>query len=442
MSIDKVELYINGNLIEYVRSYSILSDLYSVVNSFTADIFFRTNVGDSEKDRVQIDDILSSGDRTYEWYINGVPVQTGFLDKVDEQYSKGVHTMTISGRDRSQVLVDNYLLSPKTYTNRTIKYIIDDVWNTSKSISSITTVDPNDVNKKKTKALANPIYLPELNFKYSAIADEALRASSKIASYKVDYGQTLHGCFSDLLNQAGLYMYNEPGTSNIIIHKIFNTRSSLVSWNADGSVCKDEDYEINNALDIRPLFTGSRLGYGVGKPGNNVISCNRTRDTTGSYRFFRIVGQTESELQVFGSFDKEKVKNPLVLEYLGSDSAELPLGRPILSGGINKFKVVDVNSIDLSTWKTGQADLLNNELLQQLRERETFKYTLAGHSPKGDAPYRTNRTAVVNDATYDLNSTGLKLVIACTFAGSKDAGTTTELELCNRSPDDGWVGKK
>jgi len=332
----------------------------------------------------------------------------------------------VAGRDVCQVLVDNYVLSPKTYENKSVKEIVQDVWDRSKSISSIRTVDKTDVSKISTKKLSSPISLPNLNFVYSSVAEGALLKTAKIDSYKVDYGQTLHECFSGLLNQIGLYTYNVPGTSDILIHRIFDTQNQLVSWNTDGTIADDNPYPINNA---RSVSTDTAI-YSEKKP-NNVLSCTRKRNAIEAYRFFRIVGQTESELQVYGSFSTEKVKSNLVIEYLSGTQSQ--------GDGINKFKVVDVSTVDTSTWKSGQAGLLNNELLQQLKEKETFKYVLAGHSPAGAAPYHINHTATVNDVTYSVKEQ-LKIVTVCTFKGSKVQGTTTELELCNRTPDEGWIG--
>jgi len=135
----------------------------------------------------------------------------------------------------------------------------------------------------------------------------------------------------------------------------------------------------------------------------------------------RIVGQAESTIPVYGSFSDETVKNNIHIETKRDNYR-----------GINKFKVVDLNTVDSSFLK-GYKKLINNELLNQERGYETFRYTVQGHSENGTTPYRVNHMVDLNDTSYSW-STEDKRVYSLEYKRSKEQGTTTELTLCNAAP--------
>ena len=418
---DDVKLIISGsNDRILIKSYSIRTDIFNAVSDFDADVMAWE--AESSEDGYQatatsnpgaIDRFIGTGALEYEWTINGKSVQSGYLDKIETSTSRGAHSYTISGRDRCQVLTDNYILAPKTYTDQTIKSIVSDVWSTSSKITQTKNIDP--VSGKETiNKLANPMQLPAMNFFYSASADKLIATAGNVKLMKSDYAQTIFEFLSDILNSAGLFMYHVPGSQDVMIHSIFDSDSPNVSWNIYGNQATDKPYLVNNI--------GELFGLGNNRSAtNNVLSSSRKRDLTKYYSFVRIVGQAESTIPVNGSFSDETVKNNIHIETKRDNYR-----------GINKFKVVDLNTVDSSFLK-GYKKLINNELLNQERGYETFRYTVQGHSENGTTPYRVNHMVDLNDTSYSW-STEDKRVYSLEYKRSKEQGTTTELTLCNAAP--------
>jgi len=403
-----------------IKSYNIRSDIFNCVSDFTAEVMiFTSKITDGELDETAtsetkiIEDMMFDGIVDYEWTINGKSVQSGFLDKIETSASRNAHSYTISGRDRCQVLTDNYVLSPKTYKDKTIKEIVTDVWSTSSKISKIKNAAPT-TGVVTERILTKPMELPVLNFFYTTSADKLIESNGSIKLMKSDYAQTIFEFLSDILNSAGLFMYHIPGTNDVMIHSIFDSDSPNVSWNIYGNQAEDKPYKINNVGEL--FYLGNNRNS-----NNNVISSYRTKDLTKYYSFFRIVGQAESTVPVFGSFSDETIKNNIQIETIRDKYA-----------GINKFKIVDINTVD-SSYLKNYKKLINNELLNQERAYESFRYTVQGHSENGTNPYRVNHLVDLNDTTYSY-STETKRVYSLEYKRSKEQGTTTELTLCNPSP--------
>jgi prophage tail gpP-like protein len=185
----------------------------------------------------------------------------------------------------------------------------------------------------------------------------------------------------------------------------------IVSWAPDGT---DDGimYEfLNLSVKAPESFENT----------SNILSAKRSRDSSKTFIYNKIIGQTESEMDVYGSLNTTTVKNDRVIESVLKSYK-----------GLKRFKVMDVNSIDYSLWESKKSQIMNNELLQQSRKFESLEYTVAGHSPSGEAPYMVNHVAYVIDKFYG-DVAKYRLVYKVEFKGSKDAGRTTVVELCNPS---------
>lgn len=403
MLADNVELYINGNLVNSLKSYSIRSDLFNACAGFEAECYYE-----------EFSDNEFLKPITYEWYINSVPVQAGYIDKIETTYSKDRHTYMLYGRDMCQVLIDNYILIPKVYENKSIKDIIADIWKTSSSVSSYTGTDGKKV------VLSAPLTLPDLQFKYTPSAEAVVAKMAKIKKFRTDYGKTIFDAVAELANMSGLYLYNEAPFSVVRLHTtgIRNTEEGntpIVSWAPDGTEDGVSYNFVNVALKV-PFALSS-----------NILSAKRSRDSSKTFIYNKLIGQTESEMDVYGSLNTTTVKNDRVIESVLKSYK-----------GLKRFKVMDVNSIDYSLWESKKSQIMNNELLQQSRKFESLEYTVAGHSPAcsypegGNAPYLVNHIANVYDQFYG-GILKWRLVYKVEFKGSKDAGRTTVIELCNPS---------
>ena len=403
MSADKVEFYLNNQSYPYLKSYLIRYDVLAGASEFSVETSRDAKIYPVVKET------------PFEWRINGKTVMKGFVDKIETSYRKGSFSQTFSGRDMMQIWLDNYILFPKIYEGKTLQYIIDDVWNTSKSVSVVKVVDVQNPSTRKDVKLANPMELYPVTYKVTERAEVLLKKVGTFSLVRTDFGQTIFEFVSNLVNSIGLYLYNVPGTDVILIDRLFDPDSTLISYDSTGSLIKDPPYPIRNI------------------PGKecNVIECNYTMDTAGFYKYFKIVGQAESEMTLSadtGNFDN--AKSMLRIDKIESDNRG---SGDYLSGykGLKRFKTVNLNSVDLNVWSKAREQLVNNALVAQARELYNFKYTVMGHSKDGGDPYYVNRLCTVEDQFLipDFGSVSM-MIYRVEFEGSKDRGRTTKLELC------------
>ena len=408
MSLDKFELFLQNKPID-VTSYSVSYDMFTGAGSFEAEV-----------DHTEVIDLTKHG-VSFEVCINDQSMMVGFLEKVNRKHSKGSISQTISGRDMCQVLIDNYIMQPQVYPGKPIKTnsvadlfndssvattvnvdtLIRNVWDSSKSVGAVTAY-PVSVNKTaQTVAgvkLPKPLTLPEVNFPVYA-PNATNRKLFVVKKIRTGHGQSIFEFCSHLLNGLGLYMYNVPGTLDILIHAI-QANTPVHSYDKS---CK--------------MLPATEPGYVIknipGDGQNNVIDASFTQDTSNYYTFFRFIGQCESE---FEDTDDSAVS------YL--------LAEKVIPGysGINKFKATKINVLDANVWNKEQERLINNEFMDQNKSLYGFKYTLAGHSPDGVNPYFFNHVAVLSDEYLHISNQSL-LVYSVEYKGSKSEGQTTTLGL-------------
>ena len=103
MSLDKVVITVNDEEIKYIKSYSIRKDLFTGAGELRVELDSKYFIN------------LVKEPALFKVKINGSPVMVGYLDRLEESYSKGNKSQTVVGRDMCQVLIDNYILETKNY---------------------------------------------------------------------------------------------------------------------------------------------------------------------------------------------------------------------------------------------------------------------------------------------------------------------------------------
>lgn len=410
---DKVEFFLDGNNFPHIKSYSIKYDLFQSAGSFTADI--------------EPDYVIPLGDHPvdYDWKINDVSVQHGYVDKVEKSYSKGSQSHTISGRDMAQVMIDNYIQKPNTYTNRTVKQIIADIMLANLG------VDMTEYDIKRNILLQNTTKSspPKLSMviAFSDGASQVLDRQYKVKEYRTDYGQTFHDAIATLLKQFNLVIYNQPGTNVMLVHMLTNNNpdpnadhtpaaSWVMSYGMDGVLLNDDPYPISN------LRTNN--------VNNNVISCNWTNDITSFASWVKLVltSGSESDFTSEGEFKTQKQKMKFGY-YLGEQSG---------FAGVLKYKCLNFNYSDLSIFERNIWACLGSIMHEQYRNLYQLSYVVSQHSPRGGYPYMPNHIVVVNDDEIPMYNADW-LIYAVEFTGSKDRGMQTKLDLAWPASADGFI---
>ena len=395
---DTVNFLIGGqDLSENLKSFTLHYDMFSGAASFDAEL------------DVRLDIRLSEAIRNFVWKINGVSVMTGYLDRIDRSYAKGSSSVRVSGRDMVQVLLDNFVMTYRTYVNVGIKTLIyDNIFVPSMTIKTI-----SDTVGSVAKTLEKPLSLVPLNFKYTTAAEQKIK-SFQYRSIKTNPGETLFESIHKICDQIGLFMYNLPGTSTIMIHAINPS---------EGGILTGYDSNGNPTTDQYTITT------------DKVISCEFSEDIQDFHKFIRVIGNAQEEEALAKAVDKilYTTEQPLKIEKIESvpsgqktiKAADLNLG----FRGLPKFMVTEVSDIDVNTWSTHSVDLVNNVLTQQKRRLFSHRYKVANFSPdNSQTPYFFNRMASVTDEFLGYNNTILQ-VTGVEFRGSKDEGFTTELTM-------------
>ena len=418
---DKVEFFIGNetqsgrmtDIQDYsanIKNYEIKYDMFSGAGSFTASLDTRVEM------------TLYQKPMKFMWKINGLIMMKGYIDKKEFSYSKGSFIQNISGRDMMQVLLDNFVLYPKPYENKTLKYIIQDVWDTSRKVTEITNLSGNGLVKR---SLSTPVTIPSLSFLYTADAEGIVSKLKNFKHIKTQCGQSIFDFISNLCNQVGLFLYNIPGTNDILIHTATSPNDVLKSFDKDGTLCRQECYYFCNSTTV------------PNKGSNNIISCSFSEDITNFHKYLKLIGQAQQDSSIAGSYYKTVyglTQGQLKIEKFESvpDGNTTIRGQDLDQGytGLMKFKVSNVNECDLEAWVDTRDLIINNLLLQQNRKLFSLKYTVANHSPdKNSDPYFFNRMAVVRDDFISVDGIPF-LVYAVSYKGSKEGGMTTDVTLC------------
>jgi hypothetical protein len=443
---ETVDIYINGvNVAPYVKSYSLRYSLFGSTASFEAEIMHTLNGILLMKDEGVL----------YQVAINGTPVQIGRLDTVERSFSKDAVSLKIAGRDIMQVLTDNSILYPRTYTNFTVKQIISAIWAENRvvtgplkakayteapvpsvgppsyrELSSATTqqsIGPNVSTLSQYGAVLSnqpTIQLYPLELKYTGQVSQMLDDFGKVPVYKTTYGQTLFMAMTDILNPMGIISYVIPGTETVLFTKAINPGDEIVS----GVVAQYLDSLIKP--EARPQYFEFNIALAK-KSGNNVISGTTKIDVSSYAKYLKIVGQTQDELSgkqmdSGGTGTMSEVKNNLLYEQL--ESGSLTKGYQ----GFLKVRVGEITVPSLAQWQKNSQYMVDNFFLGQNRSLFNARYTVAGHTNadlSNKNPYMINQVATVTDDLSGLDKVTM-LIYGVEFKGSKDQGQTTDVELC------------
>jgi len=406
MLTDKVQFIIgNTDYTNLIKNYSLRWDLFQGAGQFTCDLSPMINMH-----------LYNGPVLKFMWKINGYVMMTGYIDTIRRQYAKSANSCTITGRDMMQILLDNYVLKPKSYANKSLKYMIDDILTNSRIVSSIINYSGSTMI---TKPLSKELSIPYIDVQYTAGAENILTKIPEFKKTKTTHGQSIFDFFSTLCNQVGIFMYNIPGTDTILMHSINPPDgNSLIQYDMNGDPApSDPVYLITNVM---------------GGSNNNVINCSFVEDITNFYKYIKVIGQAESE-ELYG-LRKNKVQLKIEkIENINNETTSTITIDDLNKGyaGVTKFLCSKINDIDLSAWQKTRNLIINNLLLQQNRKLFSIKYTLANHSPAGSIPYFFNHLALVNDEFLgaDVFKNRQFMVYGVEFKGSKDAGLTTDLDL-------------
>jgi hypothetical protein len=387
---DKVEFYLDNQLYKYVESYSLRYDIFSGCAEFQANIDHETEIilGHDEFDPMR-----------FSWNINGQGVMRGLLDSVDKQYGKEDITQSITGRDMCQILTDNDVLVHNLNLSKGTEMggVIGDY----NDMPIDTIVDHFIKNNKYFTANGKKYYLPEFDLNYSEEALKIIRAAGNLKQVRSSYGESCFQFISRLLNGAGLYIYNTPGTDQLLIHAL-----NINGHNYDkfGMISQKNPISLIHKKDD--------------KSNNNVLTGNYKSSVKNYYQFFKIVGESDPDVSIPGL--SYLFKNTYIVK-CQIVNRKTPV----------KFFSHFLNHADQSMWNTQKNAIIHNQVFKQLREFCNLKYTVKEHSPFGFDPYYVNSIVRVED-DFLPNSLNNKNYIVCAveFVGSKAAGRTTTLELC------------
>jgi hypothetical protein len=212
---------------------------------------------------------------------------------------------------------------------------------------------------------------------------------------------------------AGCVIYNVPGTQTILIHSVATSQSNNPqSYNLDGTPDNSSTWKLSNKIG--------------GGNQNNIISCEFDTDITDYFSYIKLIGQTESEELISdGEIKKAMLKTDTMINGYR---------------GLQKFGCHEVTVADAAMWSQSQNALLDNVILQQNRKLYSIKYEVAGHTPnEGGTPWHVNHLANIFDDYLPMYNTDM-LVYRVVFNGSKESGSTTELELCQPGAFNPWIG--
>ncbi|MDD5170029.1 MAG: hypothetical protein PHN75_14520, partial [Syntrophales bacterium] len=234
---EKIELYIDGQIIEHFISYQIDSDMYTPADAFRLQL---ANPSIAVKEGMPC--ILK---------INGQVELTGIIDKIHSETSKSGRSLSLDGRDLMGILVDSHCEGGFSVANKKISEVSEKLLKPFNNIKKPLCYQENFVGKLKSrKAKTN-----SMSFLFNG--EEVQRIS------QIRPGMTVFEVLSNLAMSAGMLLWCEP----------------------DGSLVAG-----------RPMAKGAPDFYlrlskrGV---GNNVLKADIVKDISKRYSKVIIIGQKQ-----------------------------------------------------------------------------------------------------------------------------------------------------
>ncbi len=435
---DTIKLLIDDlDVTQYVKSYEIEECYFKGPDSFKAkmDPGFSIN--------------LVTQPHYYQWLINGYPVQYGIVDKDEIRGSKnnGIES-TIEGHDLLKILTTNYCINDTPYGGDLIT-VIKSFLNANTTINSIYSWE------QKRKLLRNGSEdvvldlfegLPQSSFIFEiSPAAQDLIDTFEFNFIKPNLGETLWDFITKLTNQIGLVIKHKPDESLTL--QIYKMYEDIGDYNEQGTWVTDPvHYYIQNRIPNISPDAAVQL--------NNVLDFDFKEDIDNFSLFVKLIGNIQNDdipsifklrnlstsLNKIPYGKKAGISKPIykvegLCSYIdkpGSFDVQVP---NIGYQGLPKFRTISENQIDQSVWQINDSreQIINNVMINQMRELYKLKYTLVGHSGKffsdgGLSPYTFNRLCTINDDYLQLSNSDF-LISEVKYKGSKTEGQTTIVDL-------------
>jgi prophage tail gpP-like protein len=413
---DKVEFYINdtdytGQLISYRIRWSI---------------FDGAGTMDAEVNPIGEWQPRYRGKDKFLFIIGGKMMLRGYIDSWNRAWSKGNHSLRITGRDALSILEDSCFLDPVPYPKPTapgrkwkIEDVVKDVFDNMPSV--------------KEKEIASVIFtkqnLDVLTYNFTSSAKTTLKDLPALSEVKISAGDTIFGFLSKIINAAGLFMYVEPGTTDIIIQSFY---VPFDPYENDNSTNYGYNGEIGE--DIRKPYPVTHRRDGLG----NVISLSLYNNRNRFFTYVKVLGSGNVEGSVIQDENHNiRIDSALKQELWGISIEEKDIVQ-------HRFSVLTVNDVDEMFWKKSPERLTNNIGFIQARNVLQWNYTVPYHSLENtNEPYFIERTAMLWDdylIEQDGDTRTLEcLVSAVEYVGGKTEGQTTTMSLIPKSFIDGFV---
>lgn len=316
----------------------------------------------------------------------------GIIQRRERTVSKGEVVISISGKDRGSILVENYANIYKDYENTAPKTIINALIGQTnfytkekgflETIADLTgfsnPVDLANRNAAVLEDIDNSDTLTYYNEKTEY--DANFTALSAIESFKVSPGDQIFTKISEIVTTAGYeILYEQNGT--LYIGDLNKKR-------------KADDVKYSTTLRYDGI-------------GNDILNATLTEDDSGRYSSVQISSQSETE-------DSDGYVNTLAV------AKDNTLNNV-------KFFAQNVNIKDDTN------DVVNpSKMAIQIREEQRIagyqlKYTVDGHIAKNGYIWKVNRYCDVVDEPNQINKT--LVIYAVTYNFDENSGTTTTLNL-------------
>ena len=335
---------------------------------------------------VNVDFEIITGDKVQFW-LNDNLDYVGIIQRIQRSTSKGSDSVTLSGKDRSSILVENFCNNFRDYNNKSPIFIINDLvsqtdfytkpkgsiqevadstgFSSSSDISDRNSAVLLDVNSSNT--------IPEQN--HETTFDETFTALPVRATYKISVGDKVFDKVNDLVKSLGFeILYQNNG--NLYIGDLNKKR-------------------FNDPIVYSTIYRSNGNG-------NNILSSDFTKDISGQFSSILVSSQVENQA----------LDNP-----------------------VNSFKIAKNSFVPQVKFMAMQVnDSIDSPRLLAIQEREdqrvagfSLNYVVQGHTADNGEPWQINRYVDVDD---DINRVAERLVLySRTFSFSESSGTTTEISL-------------
>lgn len=322
--------------------------------------------------------------------VDGKTAFRGIIERKNHVTGKDTNQITLTGKDRSLILVENKCNSWKDFTNKTPLYIVDNLIAQTNfyvkpkgSIDEIS--DSSGFNNADDIDSINSAYLDDVNNNESVNSradvttyDQGFTNLSSINHYKINIGDFIYSKISDLVKSQGFEI-------------LYQTDGTLYIGNLSKKRANDE---------ILYKLIHKRNGE-----GNNIISSSLVDDISGRYSTIQIFSQSENY--------RFNATYPNVNENKIATDSTLP---------IKKFFVEQING------NKGSAEKYAIRIREDQRiEGYQVIYEVPGHIAENGEFWEINRLINVYDEYHDIYNA--LVLYGRTFSFDVSSGHRTVLRL-------------